>query len=47
MEKMAAWLETVIAITDHGKNKSVKFILVLIVLGIGAASLYILLNSPA
>lgn len=44
---MSAWLEGVIETLDSEKRKSSLFLLVLLVLVIGAGSLYMLLNSPS
>lgn len=47
MKIMSEWLEGVIENLDTKKNKSSIFLLMLLVLVIGAGSLYMLINSPA
>jgi flagellar basal body-associated protein FliL len=47
MKLMSEWLEGVIENLDSQKNMSSVFLIVLVVLLIGAGSLYMLLNSPA
>ena len=46
MKVMSEWLEGVIDNLDNQKNRSSVFLIVLLVLIIGAGSLYMLLNSP-
>jgi flagellar basal body-associated protein FliL len=47
MKIMSEWLEGVIETLDSEKRKASVFLLVLLVLVIGAGSLYMLLNSPS
>lgn len=47
MKVMSEWLEGVIENLHGPKSRSSVFLLVLIVLLIGAGSLYMLLNSPS
>jgi len=47
MKVMSEWLEEVIENLDSQKNRSSVVLVVLLVLMIGAGSLYMLLNSPA
>lgn len=47
MKIMSDWFEGVIDNLDNQKSKSSVFFLVLLVLILGAGSLYMLLNSPS
>jgi hypothetical protein len=47
MKIMSEWFEGVIESLDGQRSKSSVFLVVLLVLVIGAGSLYMLLNSPA
>jgi hypothetical protein len=47
MKLMAEWLESAIANVDYRKNRASVLLVVLLVLVVGAGSLYVLLNSPA
>ncbi len=47
MKIMSDWLENVIEDIDNRKNVSSAFLLVLLVLVLGAGSLYMLINTPA
>lgn len=47
MKIMSEWFEGVIESLNGEKSKSSAFLLVLLVLIIGAGSLYMLINSPA
>jgi hypothetical protein len=47
MKLMSDWLDGVIENLDSQKNPSSVFLIVMVVLLIGAGSLYLLLNSPA
>ena len=43
---VADWLETLVDTIHHPKNKSSLIYVMLLVLFIGAGSLYVLLNTP-
>ncbi|HLL42637.1 MAG TPA: hypothetical protein VK369_05825 [Segetibacter sp.] len=47
MKMMSEWLETAIANANYRKSRSTVYLVVLLVLLVGAGSLYMLLNSPA
>jgi hypothetical protein len=47
MKMMSEWFEGAIENLSHPKNRSSVFLLVLLVLVLGAGSLYMLLNSPS
>lgn len=44
---MSDWFEGVIENVDDQKNRASVFLIVILVLVIGAGSLYMLINSPA
>jgi hypothetical protein len=47
MKTVTEWLEAAIENVNRSKDRSSVFLLVLLVLILGAGSLYMLLNSPA
>jgi hypothetical protein len=47
MKLMAEWLEAAIENVEYRKNRYSVLIVLLVVLLVGAGSLYVLLNSPA